>query len=451
MDKFRIHGGNRLKGSISISGAKNSALPCMAAALLTPETVTLHNLPYARDIITQRRLLEDLGATVLTPELRTHKITAAHIELFEAPYELVKTMRASVLALGPLLTRFGKAKVSLPGGCAIGMRPIDLHLAGFEQLGAEVRLEAGNVVACAPEGGRLIGADIRFDRVTVTGTENLIMAATLAKGRTVLRNCACEPEISDLCELLNRMGARVRGLGTQTIEIDGVDALGGAQHTIIPDRIETGTFIVAAAITDGELEIKDCRPEHLKSVIEKLSQVGVEVEELNPSTLRVSKGKELRSSDATTAPHPQFPTDMQAQYMVLMTQSQGRSVIAETVFENRFMHASELQRMGARILLNGHFATIDGPTPLTGAPVLASDLRASASLVLAGLVAQGETIIDRVYHIDRGYEKIEAKLRAVGADIERTRESVVAPLSETAPRSHERSSDRPNSRPGKVI
>lgn len=433
MDKFRISGGQPLKGSISISGAKNSALPCMAAALLTGETVTLHNLPYARDIITQRRLLEDLGATVLTPELRTHKINASHIELFEAPYELVKTMRASVLALGPLLARFGKAKVSLPGGCAIGTRPIDLHLKGFERLGAEVKLEGGNVVARAPKGGRLLGTEIHFEKVTVTGTENLLMAATLAKGKTVLHNSACEPEINDLCELLNRMGARVRGGGTSRIEIEGVDSLGAAEHTIIPDRIETGTFIVAAAITGGVLEIKDCRPEHLASVIAKLRQVGVEIEELNPGTLRASRGRALRSSDATTEPHPQFPTDMQAQYMALMTQSEGRSVIAETVFENRFMHASELQRMGARIQLNGRIATVDGPTPLTGAPVLASDLRASASLVLAGLVAQGETIIERVYHIDRGYERIEAKLRGVGADIERIRESVTTPLSEVVP------------------
>lgn len=428
MDKFRIKGGNPLKGNVSISGAKNSALPCMAAALLTPETVILHNLPYARDIITQRRLLEDLGATVLTPELRTHKINASHIEIFEAPYELVKTMRASVLALGPLLARFGKAKVSLPGGCAIGTRPIDLHLRGFEQLGAEVRLEAGNVVARSPQSGRLKGAEIHFEKVTVTGTENLLMAATLAEGTTVLHNAAREPEIADLCQLLNRMGARVRGAGTSTIEIEGVESLGGAEHTIIPDRIETGTFIVAAAITGGELEIRDCRPEHLTSVINKLTEVGVEIEELNPSTLRASSKRGLKSIDVTTEPYPQFPTDMQAQYMALMTQAEGTSVTTETVFENRFMHASELQRMGARIHLNARMATVDGPTRLTGAPIQASDLRASASLVLAGLVADGETIIDRVYHIDRGYEKIEAKLRAVGADIVRIRESVTAPL-----------------------
>ena len=432
MDKFRITGGRRLNGRVSISGAKNSALPCMAAALLSAETVTLHNLPYVRDIITQRRLLEDLGATVLTPELRTHKITAAHIELFEAPYELVRTMRASVLALGPLLARFGKAKVSLPGGCAIGTRPIDLHLLAFEKLGAEVRLEAGNVIARAPKDGRLIGGEIHFDKVTVTGTENVMMAATLARGLTILTNAACEPEISDLAELLNKMGARVRGAGSSRIEIEGVAELGSAEHTIIPDRVETGTFIAAAAITQGDLEVRDCQPLHLSAVINKFREAGVNIEEINPSTLRVSCADVLTAKDVTTEPYPEFPTDMQAQYMAVMTQSEGRSLIEETVFENRFMHASELQRMGARISIDSRSATVTGPTPLTGAPLIASDLRASASLVLAGLVADGETVIDRVYHIDRGYEKIEAKLRALGADIERIRESVTAPLSQVA-------------------
>jgi UDP-N-acetylglucosamine 1-carboxyvinyltransferase len=428
VDKFRITGGHALHGRVSISGAKNSALPCMAAALLTPETVILHNLPYVRDIITQRRLLEDVGATVLTPELRTHKITASHVELFEAPYELVRTMRASVLVLGPLLARFGKAKVSLPGGCAIGTRPIDLHLAGFEKFGAEVKLEGGNVVARAPEGG-LRAADIEFEKVTVTGTENLMMAASLANGTTTLKNAAREPEIVDLADLLNKMGARVNGAGDDTIYIEGVTSLTGAEHTIIPDRIETGTFIVAAALTGGELEIKDCRPDHLTAVIEQLTAAGVELQELNPTTL-LAKSNGLRAKDVATAPYPKFPTDMQAQYMVLMTQAEGRTSIVETVFENRFMHASELQRMGAHIAIQGSEAVVDGPTALTGARVIASDLRASASLVLAGLVAQGETMIDRVYHIDRGYERIEAKLRAVGADIERIRASVTAALRE---------------------
>jgi UDP-N-acetylglucosamine 1-carboxyvinyltransferase len=429
MDKFRITGGRALRGRINISGAKNSALPCMAAALLTGESVTLHNLPYARDIITQRRLLEDLGAHVLTPELRTHKITAANIELFEAPYDLVKTMRASVLVLGPLLARFGKAKVSLPGGCAIGSRPIDLHLESLKQLGAEVSLEAGYVVARAPRGGRLRAATINFDKVTVTGTENLLMAATLASGTTTLNNAAREPEVADLAELLNRMGARVRGAGTSTITIEGVETLGAAEHTIIPDRIETGTFLVAAAITNGELELKDCAPEHSTVVIAKLREAGVEIEEVNQSTLYVRRSsKGLRASDITTEPHPDFPTDMQAQYMTLMTQAGGRSRITETIFENRFMHASEMQRMGANIAIDGRTAIVEGVTQLTGARVQASDLRASASLVLAGLVAEGETIIERVYHIDRGYEKIEDKLRNVGAQIERLRDSVTASL-----------------------
>lgn len=424
MDKFCIHGGHPLGGKISISGAKNSALPCLAATLLTAETVVLHNVPYVRDIITQRRLLEDLGATALTPELRTHKITAAQIESYEAPYELVKTMRASVLALGPLLGRFGQAKVSMPGGCAIGTRPIDLHLKAFEKLGANVELDGGNVVARAPAGGRLIGSEIAFDLVTVTGTENVMMAAALARGKTTIRNAAREPEIVDLAELLNKMGARVRGAGTEIIEIEGVEQLGGAEHTIIPDRIETGTFMVAAAITRGELEIANCRPDHLQAVIVKMREAGVEIEELNPSTLRVrccTQG--LKAKDVTTEPHPAFPTDMQAQYMALMTQAEGESRIIETIFENRFMHVAELRRMNAKINVSGNTAIVEGPAKLRGAPVLASDLRASASLVLAALAASGETIIDRVYHIDRGYETIVRKFRSIGANIERIKEN----------------------------
>jgi UDP-N-acetylglucosamine 1-carboxyvinyltransferase len=426
MDKFLIRGGKALKGKIEISGAKNSALPCLAATLLTPETVILHNVPYVKDLITQRRLLEDLGATVLTPELRTHKVTANNVEIYEAPYELVKTMRASVLALGPLLARFGQAKVSLPGGCAIGTRPIDLHLKAFEQLGATVSLESGDVVARAPK-GRLKGATIEFEKVTVTGTENVMMAAALADGKTTIRNAAMEPEIEDLADLLNKMGARIKAAGTPTIEIEGVEALSGAEHTIIPDRIETGTFIVAAAITGGELEIKGCRPDHIGAVIKKLSETGVEIDELNPSTLLVRRSKAgLSAKDVTTEPHPHFPTDMQAQYMALMTQADGVSTIIETIFENRFMHASELVRMGADIHISGNTAVVRGKTSLTGARVIASDLRASASLVLAGLCASGETLIDRVYHIDRGYETIVRKLRDAGADIERLTEGVVS-------------------------
>jgi len=427
MDKFIVRGGRPLSGKIEISGAKNSALPCLAAGLLSAETVILHNVPYVKDLITQRRLLEDLGSTVLTPELRTHKINAKNVNLFEAPYELVKTMRASVLALGPLLARFGQAKVSLPGGCAIGTRPIDLHLKAFEMLGATVSLESGDVVARAP-GGRLKGAEIDFEMVTVTGTENVMMAASLAEGRTLIRNAAQEPEIEDLADLLNKMGARIRGAGTSTIEIDGVEALGGAEHTIIPDRIETGTFIVAAAITGGELEIRNCRPDHLVAVIEKLSEAGVEIDEVNPSTLNVRRSSAgLKARDVTTEPHPRFPTDMQAQYMALMTQAEGTSVITETIFENRFMHVGELLRMGADIHIHGNTATVRGATKLKGAPVQASDLRASASLVLAALSAEGESRIDRVYHIDRGYETIVRKLRSVGADIERISDTPAVP------------------------
>ena len=419
MDKFRIIGGQPLEGRIAISGAKNSALPCMAATLLTADTVTLHNLPYVRDIITMRRLLEDLGSHVLMPELTTLKITANNVEIFEAPYDLVKTMRASVLALGPLLARFGEARVSLPGGCAIGQRPIDLHLSAFEKLGAEVALEGGNVVARAK---RLQGREIFFDTVTVTGTENLMMAAALADGVTTLVNAAREPEIVDLAELLNKMGARIEGAGRSTIRIEGVERLNGAEHTIIPDRIETGTFVVAAAITGGQLEIVNCNPQHLTCTLDKLRETGVQIDQPNAFSLSVRAAYPLKSSGVTTLTHPGFPTDMQAQYMALMTLANGVSVITETIFENRFMHASELMRMGARIRLNGRQAVITGNGRLMGARIQASDLRASASLVLAGLAARGETVIDRVYHIDRGYEKIEEKLRSVGAEIERFRD-----------------------------
>jgi UDP-N-acetylglucosamine 1-carboxyvinyltransferase len=418
MDKFRIIGGKRLAGRVAISGAKNSALPCLAASLLTSATVTLRNVPYVRDLITMRRLLEDLGATVLVPELRTHRINAGTVENYEAPYELVKTMRASVLALGPLVARFGEARVSLPGGCAIGQRPIDLHLMALERLGATIEMQNGVIVARAD---RLRGADIWFETVTVSGTENVMMAATLARGVTTISNAACEPEINDLADLLTKMGAKIEGAGSPTITIAGVEALGGADHPIIPDRIETGTFLAVAAITRGELELTDCEPLHLRAVIEKLRAVGVQIEETGPGCLRVSGGGPLRAADMTTAVHPGFPTDMQAQYLALMTQAEGDSVITETIFENRFMHASELQRLGARIRTHGHSAHVHGPTSLTGAKMIASDLRASASLVLGALAAEGESWIDRVYHIDRGYEKIEEKLRGVGAEIERVK------------------------------
>ncbi|MGE0132685.1 MAG: UDP-N-acetylglucosamine 1-carboxyvinyltransferase [Blastocatellales bacterium] len=418
MDKFRIIGGKQLKGSVAISGAKNSALPCLAAALLTSETVTLRNVPYVRDLITMRRVLEDLGCTVLVPELRTHQINAGTVENYEAPYEMVKTMRASVLALGPLVGRFGQARVSLPGGCAIGQRPIDLHLMALERMGAEIELRGGVVEARA---SRLRGADIEFETVTVTGTENVMMAAALADGVTRITNAACEPEIVDLAELLTKMGAKIEGACTPTVTITGVDQLGGADHTIIPDRIETGTFLVAAAITRGELEITNCEPNHLQAVIEKLCDAGVKIEQAGPNKLRVIGNGKLCAADLTTAVYPGFPTDMQAQYMALMTQAEGDSAITETIFENRYMHASELMRLGARLRIHKHSVDVHGPSHLTGARLIASDLRASASLVLAGLAAEGETWIDRVYHIDRGYEKIEEKLRAVGAEIERVK------------------------------
>jgi UDP-N-acetylglucosamine 1-carboxyvinyltransferase len=416
MDQFRISGGHRLEGCVQISGAKNSALPCKAASLLTTKPVTLHNVPYARDLITMRRLLEDLGATVLVPELRTHCIDASTVDQFEAPYDLVKTMRASVLVLGPLIARFGEARVSLPGGCAIGQRPIDLHLRALEAMGARIELRNGVVTARAE---RLKGAEINFETVTVTGTENVMMAATLAAGRTRLSHAAREPEVVDLANLLIEMGAQIEGAGTEEITIEGVEALGGAEHRIIPDRIEAGTFLVAGAITRGELELVDCEPEHLRAIIDQLREAGVEIEERGPHELRVSAPGRLRAIDLETEVYPGFPTDMQAQYMALMTQAEGEAVITETIFENRFMHVSELQRLGARLEIDGRSTRVSGPTPLTGARLMASDLRASASLVLAGLVAEGETIIDRVYHIDRGYEKIEEKLRAVGAQIER--------------------------------
>lgn len=427
MDKFYIKGGKPLSGRIEIGGAKNSALPCMAASLLTSEPIILRNLAFARDIITQRRLLEDLGATVINPDLRTYKITAFEIKTFDAPYELVKTMRASILVLGPLLARFGRARVSLPGGCAIGTRPIDLHLEGLRALGASIELENGNVCAQAPTSAsrtpRLCGGSIKFEKVTVTGTENLMMAATLARGCTVLDNAAREPEVVDLAELLIKMGAKIQGAGTSTIRIEGVEELGGAEHSIVPDRIEAGTFMIAAAITSGELEIVNCNTHHCQALVEKLREVGVDVQVKNKHQIVVRNSSAgLVAKDIITEEYPGFPTDMQAQYMALMTQAEGQSRLTEAIFENRFMHTSELQRLGANIQVEGRTATVVGRKSLSGAQVIASDLRASASLVLAGLAARGLTIIDRVYHIDRGYEKIEAKLNAVGAQIERVRE-----------------------------
>jgi UDP-N-acetylglucosamine 1-carboxyvinyltransferase len=415
MDKLKVTGGKRLEGSVRTGGAKNSALPAMAASLLTAGELLLHNIPTVRDILTMRRLLRDLGADVEFGMDHAGRLTAPDLRSHEASYDLVKTMRASVLVLGPLLARTGRARVSLPGGCAIGARPINLHIKGFEKMGAEVRTEHGYVEASA---SRLIGANIVFDRITVTGTENLMMAASLAEGRTVLENAAREPEVVDLAELLVKMGARIDGAGTSTIVIDGVRELGNAEHHVIPDRIEAGTLLIAGAITGGDLVITHCNPGHLVSVIEKLREAGVQIE-TSDGTMRVRGGGALVASDVLTKEYPGFATDMQAQYMALMTQASGTSVIHENIFENRFMHASELMRMGANIRIDGPRAVVTGPTRLTGAAVIASDLRASASLILAGLVADGTTTIDRVYHLDRGYEKIEEKLRSVGAEIER--------------------------------
>jgi UDP-N-acetylglucosamine 1-carboxyvinyltransferase len=416
MDKFVVTGGMALKGEIPTNGSKNSALPALAAALLTEEPVTLRRIPRVRDIRTMERLLVDIGSKV-DAEGETVRLETARIVCPEAPYELVKTMRASSLVLGPLVARCGRARVSLPGGCAIGARPINLHILGLEQLGAQIHQTHGYIEAVAPEGLR--GAVVHFDRITVTGTEDLMMAAVLAKGETVLRNAAREPEVADLAALLIRMGARIEGAGSSLIRIQGVERLHGAEHSIIPDRIEAGTFLIAGAITGGDLTVTDCVPEHLGALVSKLQQTGADVTQPDASSLRVRGGGRLRSVDMTTEEYPGFATDLQAQYMALMTQAEGIAIVVETIFENRFMHAQELARMGANIRTDGKQAIVAGPRELTGAGVIASDLRASASLVLAALVARGETVIDRVYHIDRGYEKIEAKLARAGAKIER--------------------------------
>jgi UDP-N-acetylglucosamine 1-carboxyvinyltransferase len=421
MDKLWIEGGRPLEGSVRISGAKNAALPAMAAALLTNDWVELENIPRVRDITTMGKLVNHLGATVETPAIppTAVRIRAEQVNGAEAPYELVKTMRASILTLGPLVGRTGHARVSLPGGCAIGARPVDLHLKALEQMGAEIAMSHGYVEARAPRGGRLPGGRVFFDKITVTGTENILMAASLARGETLIENAAREPEVTDLADLLVKMGAEIEGAGTSTIRVRGREKLHGASHTVIPDRIEAGTFLIAGAITNGNIELTDCAPEHLASVIAKLRETGVEIQETGAGKLHVRGARKLRAADVLTEEFPGFATDMQAQFMALMTQAEGTSVITETIFENRFLHASEMIRMGANIAIEGRRAVVHGPAKLTGTTVIASDLRASASLVLAGLVAEGETVIDRVYHIDRGYERIEEKLAAVGAGIRR--------------------------------
>jgi UDP-N-acetylglucosamine 1-carboxyvinyltransferase len=421
MDQFLIKGGKALRGTVAISGAKNSALPGMAAALLTTEPVKLHNIPKVRDLITMSKLLAFMGAKVSITDFppSDYVVESATLNDAVAPYELVKTMRASILTLGPLMARVSVARVSLPGGCAIGARPVDLHLSALEKMGAEIITSHGYIEAKVPGHGRLKGAHIVFEKITVTGTENILMAATLAKGETILENSAREPEVTDLVAMLRKMGAHIEGDGTSTLRIRGVEKLYGAEHTVIPDRIEAGTFLAAGAITGGDLTVTNCAPEHLGAVIAKMQEAGARIDEMDKTTLRVRGAEKLVAADVTTEEYPGFATDMQAQYMALATQAEGTSVITETIFENRYLHASEMVRMGANISVEGRRAVVRGPARMSGTTVQASDLRASASLVLAGLVASGETIIDRVYHIDRGYEGIVEKLRGVGADIER--------------------------------
>ncbi len=414
MDRIFIRGGNRLCGTVHISGAKNAALPILFSSLLAAGASRYRRVPRLRDIDSTLGLLATLGVAV---ERRGAEVglDASGLNRWEAPYDLVRKMRASVLVLGPLLARMGRARVSLPGGCAIGARPIDLHLKGMEALGAEIRLEHGYVTARA---GRLRGAEFTFDRVTVTGTENVLMAAVLAEGRTVLRNAAREPEVAALAEVLNRMGARIDGAGSSEITVEGVAELHPVEAEIIPDRIETGTFLAAAAVTGGRVEIRDCEPRHLGAVLDKLRRAGAEIT-VGERAITVSGPERLKSVDIQTQPYPGFPTDMQAQFMALMSVAEGVSVISETIFENRFIHVSELSRMGADIVISGDTATVRGVRRLSGAPVMASDLRASACLVLAGLVAENTTEIHRVYHLDRGYEALEAKFAALGAEIRR--------------------------------
>jgi UDP-N-acetylglucosamine 1-carboxyvinyltransferase len=432
MDKFVIRGGNPLVGTVRISGAKNSALPCMAAAILTEDEVTVENIPQVRDIETERRLLVSMGAEVELGYGRAqHRTTICCRNLSDpvAKYEIVKTMRASSLVLGPLIARAGIARVAMPGGCAIGGRPIDLHIKGLEKMGAVITQEHGYLEARAD---RLKGAHLVFDKITVTGTEDLLMAAVLADGETMMENCAREPEVVDLAALLTAMGAKIEGAGTSTIRVQGVTKLHGARYRINPDRIEAGTFLVAGAITRGDLIVANCNPAHIRAVIAKLEEAGARVDILAADTVRVRADGQLRAADISTEEYPGFPTDMQAQYMALATQADGVSIVKENIFENRFMHVQELVRMGANIKVDGGTATVRGPAKLSAAAVMCSDLRASASLVLAALMADGESILDRVYHMDRGYERIEEKLRGVGAQIRRMGNVFSSRESETA-------------------
>jgi UDP-N-acetylglucosamine 1-carboxyvinyltransferase len=418
MDKFVIRGGNPLLGTIRVSGAKNSALPCMAAAILTEDEVILENIPQVHDIETERKLLTSMGAEVELGYGRAQHRTTVQCAVLSDPvakYEIVKTMRASSLVLGPLIARTGMARVAMPGGCNIGGRPIDLHIRGLEAMGAVITQEHGYLEARAT---RLKGAHIVFDKITVTGTEDLLMAAALADGESLFENCAREPEVADLAALLNAMGAKIEGAGTSTIKVKGVAKLHGARYRINPDRIEAGTFLIAGAITGGDLNVDCCDPSHLGALIAKLEECGVKLD-VGKDKIRVRSGGSLKAADISTEEYPGFPTDMQAQYMALATQAEGTTTVTENIFENRFMHVQELNRMGANITVQGRTATVRGRSPLESAAVMCSDLRASASLVLAALVADGETILDRVYHLDRGYENFEEKLRGVGAQIRR--------------------------------
>ncbi len=417
MDKLLIRGGRRLEGEVAISGAKNAALPELCAALLTAEPVTLTNVPRLQDVSTTLKLLRNMGAKAERSEAQPDVVSldASEVTSPEAPYDLVKTMRASILVLGPLLARFGEATVSLPGGCAIGSRPVDQHIKGLQAMGADIRVEHGYILARAK---RLKGSRITTDMVTVTGTENLLMAATLAEGETVLENAAQEPEIPDLAELLIAMGAKIEGHGTSRIRIQGVERLHGASHRIVPDRIETGTFLCAVAAAGGNVLLRDARADHLDAVIDKLREAGVAIE-AGEGWIRVRGQGRPKAVSFRTSEYPAFPTDMQAQFMALNCIAEGASKVTETIFENRFMHVNELVRLGANIVVDGHTAVVQGVDKLSGAIVMATDLRASASLVIAGLVASGETVVDRIYHLDRGYDRMEAKLRGIGADIER--------------------------------
>jgi UDP-N-acetylglucosamine 1-carboxyvinyltransferase len=412
MEKIRIHGNQnlRLKGKVRISGAKNAVLPAITASLLTKDKIRLKNIPLVEDVHTILTLMKELGANYNIKK-NSLSIQVKKIQSEQASYELVQAMRASILVLGPLLARYGKAIVALPGGCAIGSRPIDLHIHGLEKLGARISLEHGYIQA---EANKLHGAEIEFEKKTVGGTENLIMAACLALGETVLKNCAREPEISNLCDLLIKMGAKIDGIGEETIRIKGVRELGGATHEIIPDRIEAGTFLVASALTRGNIILTNVKPDHLDTVIEKLKYSGTQIEKLNNHSLRAIGSEEIRPQDITTSPYPGFPTDMQAQFIVMMTQASGTSIITETIFDRRFSHINELLRLGANIEVSGDKAVVKGKTLLSGAETIASDLRASASLVLAGMIAKGETIVTEVEHLDRGYEKLESKLKSLG-------------------------------------